>query len=115
MRPAIWLGTVASLVVGSVLAMTVNASALTTDLDVKSPSGLSTWQTVLIFVCLPVGMWGLIGILVYATSRSGGSRRRAGEAWEGTPAWFGGPKATSANAIESAAPTSDGGGSSAEW
>jgi len=66
------------------------------------------------FVLIPLGLFLLIALLVYAPSMTRGSRYRPGLTWWAEPVWFGGPADAEA-ALAVADPTREGGGTSARW
>ena len=61
---------------------------------------LSITETILVFVCIPLAVIGLIFLLVYGTSAARGRRYRPGRPFEPTPVWYtaGGSAAAAAEA-----------------
>ncbi len=92
------------------------------DGDASGP-GLSVVQTVLIFVVTPAALFGVIALLAVAPSLARRPRYRPGLSWWAEPVWFHGPAGADAEAAaagaapdrSAAAPTTDGGGTSARW
>lgn len=79
--------------------------------------GLTVLQTVSIFVGIPVGLFLLIGLLVYAPSLVKGPRYRPGLTWWAAARWFNGPP-QGLSGVSGVAPgpdTTRGGGASARW
>ncbi|HVQ88894.1 MAG TPA: hypothetical protein VMT88_12020 [Actinomycetes bacterium] len=64
------------------------------------------------FVLLPLTVYGLIALLVYAPSWARGPKYRPGLQWWAEPAWIGGGEL---DPVAAAAPTTEGGGCSARW
>jgi hypothetical protein len=102
-----------STVLVSVLASPAFAAQHRYEGDDPGP-GLTAVQTLGLFVGIPLLVIGVVYLLVFAGSGARGPRYRAGVAWRGEPQWFGGP-ADPERAVESATPTTGGGGARAHW
>jgi hypothetical protein len=100
----------------SVLASAAPVWARSLDDGEHPGSGLSVLQTIGIFVCIPLGAFVLISLLVLAPSMARGPRYRPGLGWWAAPVWFNGPENADA-AVRDAVPTpsKEGGGASARW
>jgi hypothetical protein len=112
----------------AVLASPASAavSALNRDNGDDPGPGLSAFQTVGLYILIPLGIFLLAALLVYAPSSARGPRYRPGLSWFAAPVWFNGPGASApagtapvseqAGAGASAASrTSTKGGASARW
>jgi hypothetical protein len=88
------------------------------DIGENAGPGLTVVQTLSLFVLIPLGVVALVYILVFALS-SRGQRYRAGVAWQGPPAWWGGPAVDNPASVESltesAVPLEGAGGARAHW
>jgi hypothetical protein len=49
---------------------------------------VSVWETVLVFVVLPLGALGVLALLVFAPSMSRTPRYRPGRPWNYDPVWY---------------------------
>jgi hypothetical protein len=80
---------------------------------------LSITETILVYVCIPLAVIGLIFLLVYGTSAARSRRYRPGRPFDPTPVWYtaGGDTAlaahadTEARALTATEPEHDG----SEW
>ena len=88
-------------------------------LGTKEPSGLSRWDTFLIFFGIPALVFAIVIALVYSTSRNNEPRLREGQAWWSEPDYHSGDAATGDAATDAppaeASRTTDGGGTGASW
>lgn len=73
---------------------------------------MSTTEIVGWFVVLPLALYAVIALLVYAPSWVRGPRYRPGLPWWSEPVWIGGG---SLEAAAHATPVTEGGGCSARW
>ncbi len=85
------------------------------DGEVPEP-GLGLVETLLLFGGIPLGIFGLIALLIVASGLRHRPRYRPGRSWDCDPIWFAGP-ADPAAALVAARPGPEvtGGGASAEW
>ncbi len=100
----------------TLLALAAHALASTSGSGDAGP-GLTVLQTVGIFVGIPVGLFVLIWLLVYAPSMVKGPRYRPGLTWWAAARWFNGPP-QGLSGVSGVAPgpdTTKGGGASARW
>jgi hypothetical protein len=103
------------------LAPAASALALTRDAGDDPGPSLSVFQTLGYFVGIPVLIFALLAVLVYAPSMSQGPRYRPGWAWWHDAVWFSGPKgedmafADPGEGRDPADATTTGGGASARW
>jgi hypothetical protein len=112
----------AAVLVPAVLLTTASAATAAAPEGLGEPgaSGLSGFETFLLFVGIPIATFVLVYGLVYATSRNSEPRLREGESWWAEPEFHstGGavaaPGATDARAL-GASRTTDGGGTSGTW
>lgn len=79
------------------------------DGEVPGPS-LSTGDTILIFVVIPLGIFLVISALALLPSALSRPRYRPGKPWEHKPTWIGEPSDSAADSGTTAR-----GGASAEW
>ena len=88
------------------------------DIGESAGPGLTVIQTVSLFVLIPLGVVGLVYLLVFSFSARG-PRYRAGVAWQGPPRWWGGPSPERLEALgsapESVVPVEGSGGARAHW
>ena len=88
------------------------------DIGENAGPGLTVIQTVSLFVLIPLGVVGLVYLLVFSFSARG-PRYRAGVAWQGPPRWWGGPSPnrleTFGSSLESVEPIEGAGGARAHW
>jgi hypothetical protein len=87
-----------------------------------APEPVSTLQTLLVLVGIPVTLFVVISLLVYVPSMARGQKYTPGLAWRSENEWFGGPRGgveaadqKDAKALEGVAAGTDRGGSSARW
>ncbi len=113
-RSALRSATVAAVTALVLLPSSPAFAASHPDAGSDSGPGLEVWQTLLIFVGIPAGIFALIVVLVSAPSSARGPRYRPGLGWWAAPVWFNGPEDADA-AVRSATPTTGGGGASARW
>ena len=73
---------------------------------------MSTLEALGWFVALPVLIYAVIAVAVYAPSWVRGPRYRPGLSWWAEPVWIGGGDLS---AVRQAAPVVEGGGCSARW
>jgi hypothetical protein len=92
------------------------ATGCTTDKQVGQPyPSLGDGMTILLFVILPLAIFGTIALLAALPSLLHRPRYRPGRPWDHDPLWFGGPDDPE-NAIAAAQRTrATKGGASAEW
>ena len=77
-------------------------------------SGMSPMQSLLIFGGIPLAVYAVIALLVYAPGWGRSPKYRPGLTWFAEPVWFNAPVGSS-EALRSAAPAPDAGGTSARW
>jgi hypothetical protein len=75
---------------------------------------LSAGEAIAIYAGIPLLLFLVIALLVYAASFTRGPRYRPGLGWWAAPVWFGGP-ADVESALANPQPTAGGGGASAGW
>lgn len=102
--------------IGLSAAAVVGLSGCTTT---KQPgqkySALGTGMTILLFVVVPLAIFGVIALLSAMPSMLRRPRYRPGKGWDHDPLWFAGPD-NPQDAIKTARPRPTGkGGASAEW
>jgi hypothetical protein len=100
------------------LVMLLNSSpahALIRDDGDDPGQGLTTLAWTGIFIGLPVLLFVVIALLVYAPSMARGPRYRPDLGWEHAPVWFDGPSDDSGQRAAPGAATVTGGGASARW
>ena len=73
---------------------------------------MSVLQALGLFVALPIALYAVVALLVYAPSWVRGPKYRPGLSWWAEPVWIGGGDAS---AVHTAAPVAEGGGCSARW
>jgi len=73
---------------------------------------MSALQAFLLFVGLPLLVYGVVALFVYAPSLSRGPKYRPGLSWWAEPVWISGGDSA---AVASAEPIVEGGGCSARW
>ena len=73
---------------------------------------MSTIEAIGWFVLLPLAVYAVIALLVYAPSWVRGPKYRPDLGWWAEPVWIGGGELDAAN---SARPVTEGGGCSARW
>lgn len=49
---------------------------------------VTVWETVLVFVVLPLGFYGLLALLVFGPGLTRSARYRPGRPWEHEPVWY---------------------------
>jgi hypothetical protein len=105
----------AAVVIGSTLTAAPAFAANRDDGD-DPGAGLSTLEALWWFVGLPLVLFAVVALLVYAPSIARGPRQRPGSSWSAGPVWFNGPTDGDVDAaIAAATPTAEGGGTSARW
>lgn len=103
--------------VGAFVVGAASAAAADTPQTWTEPEPRPILETLGLFVGLPVGLFLLIALLVFAGASRRGPRYRPDQEWSGESAWFGAPEAERAPeraAVETGAP-STGGGASGSW
>jgi hypothetical protein len=114
MTRSAWRAAVVTVVVPVLPLLGSTAFAVTRDDGDDPGTTLTLGQALAIFVGIPLGLFLLIAVLVYAPSFMRGPRYRPGLGWWAAPVWFAGPPDADA-AVASAQPTTEGGGVSARW
>jgi hypothetical protein len=80
-------------------------------------AGIGPFETLLLYVVVPLAVFALLALFVYAGSIARGPRYRPDLGWWASPVWFEGPEGGAA--VLASAPaeqvTTDGGGASARW
>jgi hypothetical protein len=101
----------------AVLATSSPAFANTRDDGDDPGPSLPVGEALLIYIGIPLLLFVVIALLVYAPSMARGPRYRPGLGWWAAPVWFGGPEHSGSveSAVSAAAPTQGGGGASARW
>jgi hypothetical protein len=98
------------------LAVAVTAAGCTTE---KEPGqnypSLGSGMTILLFVILPLAIFGTIGLLAALPSLLKRPRYRPGRAWDHDPLWFAGPDDAEAAIARTRVSGEPKGGASAEW
>lgn len=104
-----------TLLAGALLVLSAPLAAAVTRRDGDQPGpGLSIGQTLLLFVGIPVAVFLLVALLIYAPSWAQGPRYRPGLSWWAAPVWFNGPDNPEA-AVAAVEELHAGGGASARW
>lgn len=93
----------------STAALAVNRD----DGDQPGP-GMPYGEAFLVYVGIPVALFLVIALLVYAPSMGRGPRYRPGLSWWAAPVWFNGPD-NPEDAVSSVRTVEAGGGASARW
>jgi len=75
---------------------------------------MSPLQSVIVFAGIPLAVYALVSLLVYAPSWVRSPKYRPGLTWFAEPVWFNGP-ADPHGALVTAVPVPDAGGTSARW
>ena len=105
----------AALATGAVLAVLPLTPALARDDGEVPGKSLGTGLVVVIYVLVPLGIFGVIALLSILPSALRRPRYRPGRAWTYDPLWFNGPDDPQ-KALTGARPGATArGGASAEW
>ncbi len=75
---------------------------------------MSPMQSLLIFLGIPLAVYAVIALLVYAPTWVRSPKYRPGLTWFAEPVWFN-PPPQAAQALAQATPAPDAGGTSARW
>ncbi len=49
---------------------------------------MTVWETVLVFVVVPLGLFGLLALLTFGPGMSRAPRYRPGRGWDHDPVWY---------------------------
>ncbi len=104
---------VAAAVPGLLVAASPAYAVNRQDGDQPGP-GISTAEGLLTYVALPIGLFLVVALLVYAPSIARGPRYRPGLSWFAAPVWFNGPD-NPESAVSAVETTRAAGGASARW
>jgi len=75
---------------------------------------MSPMQAVLVFAGIPLAIYAVVSLLVYAPGWVRSPRYRPGLTWFAEPVWFNAPPGA-VDALRTATPGPDAGGTSARW
>jgi hypothetical protein len=101
LRAAVLVATAPALLVTATPALAVYRD------DGDNPGeGLSPFATIGIYVGIPLALFALLALLVYAGSIAKGPRYRPDLGWWAAPVWFDGPEGGAAAALPSGSPAS---------